>query len=336
MRLKILGLALAALTLAVLTAGAAMAEDDSDSSDAQFRNAKIINTVSPPRRATYPRAPRTRGRALLPPPVFASQNAISNEASPAEIAPPIASAPAAPSQVLRGRRIPSSPAGRLRPLPKTPPAAQHPAVLNAPVAARDAAALANSPVPAVANATAGLANEASPEAMPAMEVSVKGGLASVKIVNTPMSAVLNALAKEGGFTVKLYGNTPDLPVSTEFSGMELQRAAIRIMALAGIKNYFFHYDDKGALTMLETFETAGGVKALPNTPVRRPVNMRVSRPQMPIPGAERRRPARAVRPPISEEPAYNDQFDNEDNSSDNDPDSDSEEPAYTPPTPRRR
>ena len=45
MRLKILGLALAALTLAVLSAGAAMAEDDSDSSAAQFKNAKIINTV---------------------------------------------------------------------------------------------------------------------------------------------------------------------------------------------------------------------------------------------------------------------------------------------------
>ena len=284
MRFKILWLALAGLTLAVLSAGAAMADDGADSSSSQFKNAKIINTVVPPRRATYPTGPRTRGRTIPSQPVFANQNAISNQAAPAENAPPMASAPESPSTLpmQRGRRVPPV-AGVKAPAIASAPAAviPHPAVVNAPAAAKPSAAVAACPVPGMANTSAGLDNTASPEYAPILEVSVKDNLATVRIENTPMQNALHALAKEGGFNVMVYGSSPDNNVSTEFRDMDLERAAIRIMSLAGMKNYFFHYDDKGALTLLETFAPSGGVKMQPNTPVRRPVATRVVRPQVP-------------------------------------------------------
>lgn len=330
MRLKVAGLAIAVFVLAVLAAGLAVAEDGTGTGDVQPGDVKIINTVAPlthgvrgsSRRPAGTRPSRRMG--AMPP--ASEQPAVT---SPDTSMPTLINAPAAPSIRQRFQRPANQPATIVpqQPVMVTP-------MRTTPAMAAPAAAVVNA-TECLTNTTAPLAN--TPEAMPAVEVTVKDHLATVRIENATMADALRALGKEGGFEVKLYGDVPSQPISTEFTGVEVERAALRIMGLAGQKDYFFHYDDKGALTLLETF-VPSGIKPPPNTPVtRRPVAQRprsavVTRPKPGQPTAVA--PAK-VRPPIAEEPDYSDQFNNDE--SDTPDNSDSEDQDYTPPpTPRRR
>lgn len=157
-----------------------------------------------------------------------------------------------------------------------------------------------------------------------ISVSVKGDLVSVQIEDIPLGRAIEAIGKEARFEVKLYGDIPEGLISTEFKDMDIERAVARIMRLAGQKDYFFHYDEKGAITLLETYG-ASAIKPQPTTPVKK------SPPSAPR-ATVKRRPNLPPQPEIydpalADDPGFPDQFD------ENMPDEG--EPSYIPPARRR-
>lgn len=288
--------AIAAVAVTCMLATAAYAEEP-----AQYKNSRIITASPPPKPATYipPRLPST----AVPPPATPE---------PTEAEPPMASAPAS-TPVMR----PAAPAPSAATPASKPIVVNQPLVVNAPSLTNAASAdIANAPV--------------APKS--SVDVTVgRDGLISMKVENAPFSAALNELGRKAKFEVKLYGDVPDKTFSTEFGGMEVERAVIRLMGLAGQKDYFFHYDDHGALVLLETFGAAG-IKPPPNTPVaKKPA--RTTTPRAPI---SRQRPAPvhpdATEPPIADEPFSRDQFIGDEGMPD---DSGGDAPVYIPPTRRR-
>lgn len=151
--------------------------------------------------------------------------------------------------------------------------------------------------PPVLNA---VSNASSPDkTLPFSSIEMKDCLVSVNVKNEMLSNVLSRLGQKAGFTYSIYPALYTKKITTNFSGLPLEKGLRRILDLAGAKNYRMVYGKDGRLAAVKIFDES---KPKSQTP-QRAINVRPS-PIEPGSRATQLRPPRISRPQVSPAPPH--------------------------------
>jgi hypothetical protein len=121
-----------------------------------------------------------------------------------------------------------------------------------------------------------------PVTIPSMSVDVTDGLLSVDIKDEEFGNVIGDIANKAGFKAEIEGAVASKKLSTVFKKVNMEAGIIRLITLAGEKNYFIYYDEKGSISKLEVYK--GAPQPAPKqTTTRKPPPMPAQRQVQPLP-----------------------------------------------------
>lgn len=196
----------------------------------------------------------------------------------------------------------------------------------------------NAPAPDGAGIT--VSNVTEPAQKFLFEVDVTDGLLSVDVRKAYFGEVMEAVAREAGFTADIAEGVFDKKLSARFSNIKIERGITRLITLIKEKNYFIYYGPDGSIRRVEV--QGASVSKPPPTPTRRTrTSTRQRRPRaLPPPVAPPPPPGELTEPSLTEDERWLDEgtpgpetgLDEEEPGAPYIPPS--KEPVYIPPVPR--